>query len=103
MGITKKKVWRSSHNRHFIGEKNMFVTITECGGLQRVWSYSPQTDDIDEAIARTIKKHFGKNAGFFRDNGLLNEGRYGQITEPAPKINAQNCLTGCVRIDTSRD
>ncbi len=77
------------------------VTISECKAGGKSWTHTARTDDDQTAIARTIKRHFGRKAWFWRDNGLKNQGMYGQIAEPIPGHNASNCVTGRVSISVS--
>jgi hypothetical protein len=75
------------------------VVISECKSGGRVWKHTARTDSDQVAINRAILKHFGRKAGFHRDQGLSNIGMYGQITKPAPgQGNAWDCVTGRVSI-----
>lgn len=84
----------------------MNITIRECGGDYRVWTYAPKDKTVSglteaEVVDLAVKKFFGKRAFFWRDNGLRDQGIFGQICEPLPaKLGGGNtCLTGRVRID----
>jgi len=48
-------------------------------------------------IATAMLRWYGRNAFFWRDKGLANEGIYGQVCEPSD-INSNNCVTPRVHI-----
>lgn len=82
------------------------IKIRECRIGGQIWgSTTHRTDDADEAIRRSINKHFGKKYGFYIDNGLTDNSadtRYGQIGHYLPSANCSTMDTGRVRIDISR-
>lgn len=61
------------------------VTITECYGDRRTTILKARTDDLSEAVARAIRKGYGKGKSFHRDRGIsvgsdaLTGTQYGQI------------------------
>lgn len=77
------------------------VSISECKTNGRSWTHTARTNDEKVAIERAVKKHFGRNAWFWRDNGLVNLGMYGQIAVPVKGDNGSTCVTGRVNISVS--
>lgn len=53
-------------------------------------------------IATAMLRWYGRNAFFWRDKGLANEGIYGQVCEPSD-INSNNCITPRVHISVNVD
>ena len=63
-------------------------------------------EDAWEAVDKAVKKRWGKNASFFRDNSIsigqspLGGRQYGQVTKPIKgNPGAHNCITGRVTIE----
>ena len=95
----------------------MKITIRECGGEHRDWTWKPTAKTIkrlnDEAnrterplrdifIGTAIEKFFGKGRSIWWNYELRNEGDFGQIVERLPRKFGDcvyNCVTGRVRID----
>lgn len=83
----------------------IIITIRNCGNFDEQ-IYRPREATIkglslEEVVDLAVKKFYGKKAFFWQDNGLKDQGIYGQICEPLPaKLGGGNtCLTGRVRID----
>lgn len=84
----------------------MNITIRECGGDRRVWTYAPKAKTVSglteaEVADLAVKKIFGRRAFFWQDNGLRDCGLYGQACEPVSQKwgGGNTCLTGRIRID----
>lgn len=83
------------------------VTITNLASKETsIFGSRHRAEDAWEAVDKAVKKRWGKNASFWRDNGISvgknpTDGRqYGQITEPIKgNPGSHNCITGRVAID----
>jgi len=72
------------------------VTIQYCYGDHRKLVSTHRTDSDEVAIERAIAKHFGKRAGFYRDNGISTATvQFGQIGHYSKS-------EGCSVMDTGR-
>ncbi|MCY1179237.1 hypothetical protein D9M71_312130 [compost metagenome] len=72
------------------------VTIKYCYGDHQELISIHRTDSDEVAIERAIAKHFGKCAGFHRDNGISTATtQYGQIGHYSNSA-------GCYTMDTGR-
>lgn len=78
------------------------VTIYEVSEPKReFYSSHRRAETDDEAIDRAVRRHFGRAAWFWRDNGLLGmDTQYGQICKPLPG-GGNNCITDRVGIRVS--
>lgn len=78
------------------------VTIQYCYGEHKTIVSHHRTDDDDAAIESAIRKHYGKRAQFFRDNGICTTStQYGQIGHYVDRIGAASMDTGRVSIQVA--
>lgn len=84
----------------------MKITIKQCYGEYESMVYAPRAVTVagmttDEIIDLAVKKFYGSRSFLWRDDGLRDQGIFGQICKPvSPKLGGGNsCLTGRVRID----
>ncbi len=59
----------------------MRVTIHELTGERRSWTSRHRTDNATVAVARAVRRQFGRSSGFWQDSGLPTG--YGNVTYPA--------------------
>lgn len=85
----------------------MKVTILNCGSgdwNKYVWNPRKSTVKdlpVDVIIDMAVTRFWGSRAFFWQDNGLKDQGIFGQVCKPvSPKFGGGNtCITGRVRID----
>ena len=75
------------------------VRIRECGGARKEWLSRHFGCDC-EVIDKAVRQHFGQRCFLWRDEGLRDHGIFGQICQPAERVQHCNiCVTGRITID----
>ena len=83
----------------------MKIAIRQCGGDYDEKRYAPRAATVasmteDEIIDLAVTKLYGRTASLWRDNGLRDQGIYGQIVKPVPPKwgGGNTCVTGRVEV-----
>lgn len=85
------------------------ITINELTSDREPRTWKPRAATIAglnerEIVAAAVRRFYGVRAFLWRDEGLRDQGIFGQICKPvSPKWGGGNsCITGRVRIDIER-